>query len=314
MKIQEIYDKAVLMGIDADFRSNARVEELLKRKQKKFEKLSVEQKEEFDAEALKNPYSDTRVLHIAEDQEIKKVLVGIDIDVAEILLAKQLGDIDLVISHHPLGRALSDMHEVMELQVDVLNQYGVPVTIAEGLMRERISEVSRGLNPRNNWRAIDAAKLLGVNLMCVHTAADNVAARFLRDHIENKEIELLGDLMDILRKIEEYQRAIRMGVGPRLFVGSPESRCGKIALTEITGGTEGSPKLLEKMANAGIGTIVGMHTSEEHKKEAEAAHVNVVIAGHMPSDSIGMNIILDELERGGVEIVSCSGMVRVSRA
>lgn len=313
MKIQEIYQRAVRMGIDADFRSNEYVAKILERKRQKFAKLSDKERQEFDQESLNNPYSDTRILHIAEDKNINKVLVGIDIEPAEILLAKELGNIDLVISHHPLGRALADLHEVMELQIDVLNQYGVPVNIAEGLLKERISEVARGLNPRNNWRTVDAAKLLGVNLMCMHTVADNVAARFLKEKIETKNPERLEDLMEILQSIEEYQVAMKMGAGPRLFVGSPENRCGKIALTEITGGTEGSPKLLEKMAQAGIGTIVGMHMPEDHKKEAEAANINVVIAGHMSSDSIGMNVVLDELEKQGIEIVPCSGLLRVSR-
>jgi len=84
-------------------------------------------------------------------------------------------------------------------------------------------------------------------------------------------------------------------------------------VTEITGGTEGSPKLYEKMAQVGIGTVIGMHISEEHKKEAEAANLNVVIAGHMSSDSLGVNLFLDELEKQGIEIIPCSGLIRVSR-
>lgn len=313
MTIRDIYNLAIEMGIKADFRSREHIEKLLERKREKFEKLSGAEKAEFDEESLHNPYSDTRILHVAQDKEIKKVLVGIDIDPAEILLVRQLGDIDLVISHHPLGRALADMHEVMELQADVLNQYGVPINIAEGLLRERISEVARGINPRNHWRTVDAARLLGINLMCLHTVADNNAARFLRDAIESQNLERVEDLMNILRGIEEYKKAIEMGVGPRVFAGKPENRCGKIALTEITGGTEGSPKLYEKMAQAGIGTVVGMHVSEEHKKEAETANLNVVIAGHMTSDSLGMNIILDELEKAEIDIVPCSGLIRVSR-
>ena len=67
------------------------------------------------------------------------------------------------------------------------------------------------------------------------------------------------------------------------------------------------------MADAGIGTVIGMHMSEEHKKEAEAANINVIIAGHMSSDSLGMNLFLDELEKQGIEIVPCSGLIRVSR-
>lgn len=314
MRISDIYSLAIQMGMKADFRSREHVEKLLERKREKFEKLSGAEKTEFDEESLRNPYSDTRILYVAQDKEIKKALVGIDIEPAEILLARELGDIDLVISHHPIGRALADLHEVMELQADVLNQYGVPINIAEGLLRERISEVARGINPRNHWRTVDTARILGINLMCLHTVADNNAARFLRNVIESQNPERVEELMDILRGIEEYKKAVEMGVGPRIFAGKPENRCGKIALTEITGGTEGSPKLYEKMAQAGIGTVVGMHVSEEHKKEAETANLNVVIAGHMSSDSIGMNIILDELEKAGIEIVPCSGLIRVSRA
>ncbi len=314
MTIQEIYNRAIQKGVEADFRSKVQIEKLLERRKQKFEKLSAQAKEEFDQESLKNPYSDTRILHIAKDQDIKKVLVGIDVEPSELLLAKQLGDIDLVISHHPMGRALADLHEVMELQVDVLNLYGVPINIAEGLMKERISEVARGLNAKNHWRTIDAAKLLGVNVMCIHTAADNNAAAFLKKAIESAAPEHLEGIMDVLYGIEEYKRAVQLGLGPRIFVGSPENRCGKIALTEITGGTEGSPKLYERMAQAGIGTVVGMHVSEEHKKEAENAHLNIVIAGHMPSDSLGLNIVLDELEKQGIEIVPFSGFIRVSRS
>ena len=42
-------------------------------------------------------------------------------------------------------------------------------------------------------------------------------------------------------------------------------------------------------------------------------HINLVIAGHMSSDSIGMNLVLDTFEARGVEIVATSGLIRVSR-
>ena len=99
-----------------------------------------------------------------------------------------------------------------------------------------------------------------------------------------------------------------------LFAGKNDNRAGKIAITEVTGGTEGAHDIYEKMANAGIGTVIGMHQSEKHVKFAEEAHINVVIAGHMSSDSIGFNIFLDTLEERGVEIVPCSGLLRVNRS
>jgi len=313
MKIKEIYNLAIKMGTEADFRGKEGTERVLKRRREKFKKLSDKEKTEIDPESLENPYLDSRILNITSDKEIKRVLAGIDIEPAEILLAKEVGSIDLIISHHPLGKALANLHEVMELQCDVLNSYGVPINIAEGLMKERIEEVARGVNKLNHQRTIDSAKLLGFNLMCCHTACDNLAAKFLKEKVEKENLDRIEDLMNFLKEIREYKEAIKFGAGPKIFVGSEENRCGKIALTEITGGTEGSPKLYEKMAQAGIGTIVGMHISEEHKKEAENSNLNVVIAGHISSDSIGLNLFLDELEKQGIEIIPCSGLIREKR-
>jgi len=315
MKIADIQKLAIKMGIESDFRGKKGVQKLLDSKKQKFDKLSGKEKEEFDKDALENPYLDSGVYNIAQDKEIKRVLVGIDIGPDEILIAKELGNIDLVIAHHPIGKGLAQLADVMELQADVYNFYGVPINVAEGLMRERISEVARGVNASNHQRTVDAARLLKINLMNSHTPCDNLAAKFLRDFIDSKskKIERVGELVSALKEIPEYKEAMKIGVGPKIFVGSPESHCGKIALSEITGGTEGSPKLYEKIAQAGVGTVVGMHISEEHKKEAELAHINIVIAGHISSDSLGVNLFMDELEKKGIEIIPCSGFTRFSR-
>jgi putative NIF3 family GTP cyclohydrolase 1 type 2 len=313
MKIKDIHNLAIKMGIESDFRGRKGVQKLLDAKKQKFDKLPEKEKQEFDKDALENPYLDSGVYNIAEDKEIKRVLVGIDIGPEEILIAKELGNIDLIIAHHPMGKGLAQLADVMELQADVYNYYGVPINVAEGLMRERISEVARGVNASNHQRTVDAAKIMKVNLMNSHTPCDNMAAKFLKDFIEAKKPERVGELVEALKEIPEYKEAMKIGVGPKIFVGSPENHCGKIALTEITGGTEGSSKLWEKIAQAGVGTVVGMHVSEEHKKEAELAHVNIVIAGHISSDSLGVNLFVDGLEKQGIEIVPCSGFTRVSR-
>jgi len=313
MNIAQIHNLFTKMGIENDFRGREGVQKLLDYKKSKFQKLSLKEQDEFDKEALENPYMDSGIFNVSEDKEIKKVLVGIDIEPAEILLAKQLSDIDLTIAHHPEGRGLAQLADVMHLQADVLCQYGVPINVAEALMSVRISEVARGVNAINHQRTIDMAKILGVNFMAVHTPADNMSARFVKNLIEAKNPEYVGEILDLLKTLPEYKEAMKIGVGPKIFVGSPENKAGKIAVTEFTGGTEGSPKIYEKMAQAGIGTVIAMHTSEEHRKEAELAHINIVIAGHMSSDSLGMNLLMDELERQGIEIVPCSGFTRFSR-
>ena len=57
-----------------------------------------------------------------------------------------------------------------------------------------------------------------------------------------------------------------------------------------------------------------MHLSEEHFKKAKEERMNVIIAGHIASDNVGLNILLDSLEKKGkLKILTCSGFRRFSR-
>ena len=306
---------AIDLAVKADLRGTEKVEWYLSRLNDKFSKLSQEKKEEFDQEKLTNPYSDTRILVDNQKSQIKKVLAGIDIGGAELLLADKLGDIDLVIAHHPDGSALADLHDVMQLQAQVLAGYGVPINIAESVIKPRISEVARNVFSANHNRSVDMAKILGLDFMCTHTTADNLGARFLADLLnkETDKLETVGELLNLLKTISEYKEALKTKGGIKLFTGHEDNSCGKIAVTEFTGGTSGSKDIYEKMASAGIGTIIGMHMSEEHRKQAQKYHLNVVIASHMASDSLGMNLFLDEVESKGVELVPISGLIRIKR-
>lgn len=318
MTVKQIYDLAILLGIKNDLRGINFVNKKLKYQKESFNELSKEQKKDFDLESLSNPYADSRILTKNIDKKVKRVMVGIDIDTSEILLANELNKkkpIDLIIGHHPLGVGLAGLGDVMDLQIELLHKYGIPINIAEDITKLRMSEVSRGVNASNHNKVVDSAKLLGFELMCIHTPADNLVANYLFNLIKKNEnkLERVKDLMKILKSIPEYQEASKTKVGPKLFVGSEDRYLGRIAVTEITGGTSGSKDYYEKIANAGIGTILGMHIGEEHRKKAEKAHLNIVIAGHMSSDSIGVNLFCDELEKKGIEIIPCSGFTRVSR-
>ncbi|MBU0722018.1 Nif3-like dinuclear metal center hexameric protein [Patescibacteria group bacterium] len=312
MTTQQIYELAIQMGINADLRGKEKVKKYLARAKKNYEELSAKAKEEFDKEKLINPYSDTRILIDLKKKNIKKIMIGVDMEGAELLLAEKLG-VDLVIAHHPCGKALADLHSVMDLQAEVLADYGVPINIAESVIKLRIAEVSRGISPRNHNRAVDMAKILGLDFMCVHTPADNLGANFLVKKIKKDNPETVGEVIEMLKEIPEFKAAVQYNAGPKIFVGSPEASCGKIAITEFTGGTSGSKEMYEKIAQAGIGTVIGMHMGEEHRKEAEKYHINAVVAGHIASDSLGLNLFLDELEIKNLEIIPLSGLIRVKR-
>jgi len=315
MTTQQIYDLAIKLGMVADLRGADKLKKQLARTKKKYESLDKKAKTEFDLEKLSNPYSDSRILVDNGRKQIKKVLTGIDMEGSELLLAKQMGDIDLVIAHHPEGPALADLSDVMTMQAQIMSNYGIPINIAESLIKPRVSEVSRSTSPSNHNRSLDMAQLLGLDFMCLHTAADNLSAMFLTKLLKKKEkdLETVGDIIDLLKTIPEYTEATKRKAGPMIFAGNGENSCGKIIALEFTGGTSGSKDIYEKMSHYGIGTVIGMHMSEEHRKEAEKYHINVIIAGHMASDSLGMNLFLDEIEKKGIKVVPTSGLIRVKR-
>ena len=316
MKLSEIYKLAINMGIEADPRGKEEVFRQLERVKKNYEELSEKKKARFDKELLESPYSDSRILCGKEDQIVKGIFVGIDMEVPEIILADRLIEkgerIDLIFAHHPEGKSLPGLEGVMHLQEDILFSQGISINVAENLMGSRISEVSRSVHPANHNRAVDAAKLLGFAFMNIHTPADNIVTKFLTDLFLEKKPETVGEIVDILLEIPEYKDAQAHNFGPKIVNGSEKSRCGKIWV-DMTGGTSGSKDAYEKLSTAGIGTIVGMHMKEDHLQEAKKFGINVVIAGHMPSDSVGMNFILDEIEKNGVKIIPTSGLFRVRR-
>jgi putative NIF3 family GTP cyclohydrolase 1 type 2 len=113
-------------------------------------------------------------------------------------------------------------------------------------------------------------------------------------------------------ELPEYVEASKSKAGPQIIAGSEKSRAGKIGVF-FTGGTNPSKEMYVEWAKAGIGTVIEMHMPEDALKEMKKHHVNVINAGHMSSDSIGANLFFDALEAKGIEVVACSGFIRVRR-
>lgn len=288
MRLSEFYKKAVTFGIDRDPRKRSGV----------------------------SSFEDTAILYGAPDVEVKKIMVGIDIDIGELLLADKLRreqGLDLVVAHHPEGKAWARFYEVMQLQVDILAKAGLPRKVAQGLLEERKFEVERRVLPQNHTRSVDAARLLDMPFMCIHTPADNHVYQFISALFKEEKPRTAGDILDILNTLPEYQDARRNNAGPRLISGSPHRPAGKI-MVEMTGGTEGPKDVFDKLRKNGIRTLVSMHLSDEHLKKVRDNSLNVVIAGHISSDNLGLNLILDRLEKSEkFETFACSGFRRFRR-
>lgn len=318
MKLADFYRICIETGIANDARDRSEIDRVLAEARKAYDKLDAPDQEFFDTEKLTNPYADTRICAGDPDTEIRGLLVGVDMETPEVLLADRLRDkgamIDLIFAHHPEGSGYANLHEVMYLQADLWAAQGVSIAAGDSLIAPRAEEIRRRIMPANHYRAIQAAELLGFASLSCHTPADNSVNTFVQRFLDEHAPRTLDDVVKALRQIPEYADAARKGYGPTLIVGAASARAGKMVV-DMTGGTEGPTDALDRLSAAGVGTLVGMHYSEEHKKRAEELKLNLVIAGHISSDVLGMNLVLDEIEKAGaVEIHCASGMVRVSRA
>ncbi len=317
MKFKDIYEFVVKKGTEKDPRHKAEIKKTLAEARKEYNKLSAIRKAAFDKDRLRHPYDDTRMLYGDPATDIKTIMVGIDMEVGELLVADRLREkgisIDLVMAHHPEGKALAGFYHVMSMQADILKRHGVTYSIGKELLDERMGEVKRSISAVNHTRSVDVARLLDIPYMCVHTPADNHVTTYLQKLLDGKKLKTLKNVISILDTVPEYRDASGKNAGAFIMIGKEKDKPGKIVV-DMTGGTEGSKKVFPRLSQAGVGTLVGMHFSEEHFKAAKSEHINIIIAGHISSDTLGLNLLLDSLcEKDDFKIIPCSGFVRVDR-
>ena len=245
-------------------------------------------------------------------KEVKRILAGIDMDATMLMIAKQQG-FDCVAQHHPAGIMNPRTGDLFARDhMKKLIDCGVPINEAQKLAHANDKKRAQGMHSRNRTMLRDAAKLLDINDVAFHTPADMLAEWYTQKKMdalmERNPKCTVGDVIDELMTIREYQEALE-GQQPEVWIGSKDSYAGKIYV-EMYG--VGAPSLEEytACANAGVGTFVTMHATPEVLEGLQKLNkCNFIVAGHMASDSLGFNQILDAWEKKGVEIVRISGIV-----
>ena len=247
---------------------------------------------------------------IVEGEGINNILFGVDMDTSELLLSKELGA-DCVISHHPMtGRPVVDFYKVMDIQIDKMMEFGVPINKGQKALKKKVGEIRRASHVKNYDRVQSAAKLLKIPYLNIHIPADIITEKYVQKFMDNKfkgKLKTtLKDVIEALKEIDEYKDAI---AGPDIRVGGEKDYAGKIAVL-MAGGTNGGADVFKAYFEAGVGTIICMHVPDNVKEAVEKQNIgNIIVAGHMASDSIGINIIIEELEKRGVKVTKMSGVL-----
>lgn len=232
---------------------------------------------------------------------VRKVLFAIDAGVPELLLAKQLG-YDTVIAHHPQGgTAVTNFHQVFKRHIQQMVKAGIPREEAEKAVEKKLLTLDVQAHTRNYTHAVDVARLLKMPYMNIHTPLDEVGRRIMSNKIHNEIREncTVQDVVSALKELTEFRNAV---TEIKIRVGKPEKPAGKIVVSHGAG-TNGGYEIAKTYFKNGIGTVIYIHINpiDLEKLKAEGKG-NLIITGHIVSDSVGINPLIHELEKRNVSV------------
>jgi hypothetical protein len=245
---------------------------------------------------------------------VRRALFGIDVDPADLLLAKEKG-YDVVIAHHPTGgSAVLEFPKVLSKHADILVRHGVPKAAALEAVRELQEEREPRAHAENYDHLPSVARLIGIGLMCIHNPCDEIGRRIMDETLRARlpPKPRVQDAIVELQSLPEFQAA-KTRIVQRL--GKPENPLGNWAVHHGAG-TNGGVPVARAAFDHGIDTVFYIHIDagalrrlgEVYGREGAK---NLVVTGHLASDSIGINVLVRELRGRGIRVDTYSGIIDV---
>lgn len=241
---------------------------------------------------------------------LSRILFGIDIAGAELMLAQDTG-CDAVIAHHPAGGdAMLHFPEVLHRHVDLMVEHGVDRAVAREAVQPIITTATMRAHASNFDHVPSIARRLRIPFLNIHLPLDEIGRRIMDRAIHDHIVELdrapsVQDALDALMTIPELARASLPIMVP---VGAVDKPLGKFAVVHGAG-TNGGARIARAYFEAGIGTVIYIHCSGADVLDLQKdVPGNLIVTGHIASDMIGINRYVDVLESRGIEVVRISGL------
>lgn len=256
--------------------------------------------------------------HLPKDSEIfvpgkglKRSMFGIDIDSGELALAKQMR-FDLVIAHHPSGGGTwAGFPTVLVRHQKIMEDAGVPEEEARAAVWQLQGEHGPRTHAMNYDRLPSVARMLGLAFMNIHAPADEVGRRVMHETIAAKvgKKSTVGDAVEALEHLPEFARA---ATAILIRIGRPDAPLGKWVVSHGAG-TNGGYPVASALFRNGVDTVFYIHVDAAHlrqlQKEFEGQGKNLVVTGHIASDSVGINVIIRRLRKEGLEVTAMGGVL-----
>lgn len=236
-------------------------------------------------------------------KNIRKVLFCIDAGASELLLAKQLG-YDVVIVHHPIGgTAILNFPQVFKRHIQQMADAGVPLEEAKKAVNRKFEQLNVESHTRNYAHAVEVAKLLEMPFMNIHTPLDEVGRKRMINKI-NAKVKVGSQVREVVSALMEFPEFKNALTKIEICLGKAENMAGKVVVSHAAG-TNGGYEIAKTYFAYGVGTLIYIHinAADLEKLKAEGKG-NLIVTGHIASDSLGINPFIRELEKRGVSVTT----------
>jgi putative NIF3 family GTP cyclohydrolase 1 type 2 len=246
-------------------------------------------------------------IHV-KGRKLRRVLVAIDVGVSELLLAQNL-DCDGVIAHHPAGgKAQLEGYKVFLRHIEQMKATGVAAEVAREAVKNKYRALDIQHHPENYDQTANAAKKMGLPLVTIHSPCDEVGRRMLVQAVKGLDGDAtVRQLVSRIGSFPEFREA-KTQIEVRL--GSPKRKAGKVVISHACY-TNGGYDVAKAYFQHGVDTLSYIHISEaDLTKLASENFANLIVLGHIASDWLGINRLLRELEKNGIEPVATTDLYK----
>lgn len=237
---------------------------------------------------------------------LRRILFGVDVGVAELLLARELG-VDGVIAHHPAGGdARLRFGEVLAKHAVMLEARGVPPHEAKTAIAGLQRNAEYAAQTANFDHVPSAARLLELPFLNIHLPLDEIGRREMQAAVDAlPPNSTVSQVVAALARLPELAGA---STRIQIAAGRGEAPAGRTVVAHGAG-TNGGYAVADAYFRHGIGSVVYIHVNPaDAERLAGEGRGNLIVTGHIASDLIGINRYVAELERRGVEVVRFSGL------
>jgi predicted Fe-Mo cluster-binding NifX family protein len=178
---------------------------------------------------------------------------------------------------------------------------GVPKTEAERAIGRKLRALEVEMHTKNYSHAVDVARLIQMPYMNIHTPLDELGRRIMTQQIKQEigKNATVGETVSALEQLPEFKNA---ATDIKIRLGKASNSAGKIVVSHGAG-TNGGYEIAKTYFNHGVNTLIYIHISPSDLEKLRSDGIgNLIITGHIASDSVGINPFIEKLEERGLSV------------